>query len=273
MYVDADSDLWADPMTIRLSARAGVDPLTAGAIILRLRQWGAATDQQNITGILPLELATTLGYHGDADKLWEGLHAAGFLVSEGGETLLGEYHSHILPVVKRAKNQAEYQRNYRERKAASVSASVSANAGVNTGANESPGKSNAEHVFIPSSLHPPMHVSHVSPIPAKPDYTPDFEAFWSAYPKKLEKLGAFKCWNTRLKEKHTAKDMIAAAQNYAKAMAGKEFVKHPTTFLGPSKPFLDYVNGVPAGAQPEQPWSEYIKGKVQEAELQEATRE
>ncbi|MEW6555107.1 MAG: phage replisome organizer N-terminal domain-containing protein [Actinomycetota bacterium] len=75
-------------------------------------------------------------------------------------------------------------------------------------------------------------------------YSPQFEAFWKVYPRKIEKLKAFKCWETRLKEGHDPKDLINAAINYARAMKGKdpEFIKYPPTFLGPSKPFEDYLN-------------------------------
>lgn len=248
MYVDADSDLWTDPMTIRLAARAGIDPLTAGAIILRLRQWGAGTDQEDITGVMPLELATTLGYHGDADKLWEGLHAAGFLVDQDGNTLLGEYDSHIKPVVIRAKKQAQYQRDYRERQKSNVSANVSANKGANK-----------THVCMDVSMDGCMNTSTHQETKEKPapkklstlstSYTPDFEQFWKAYPRKEGKAAAFGNWNIRIKEGYQPETLIAAAQHwkaYHLARATEvTYIKQAEGFLGHKLIFLDFVDGTP----------------------------
>ncbi|MDD3655113.1 MAG: HNH endonuclease domain-containing protein [Desulfotomaculaceae bacterium] len=77
------------------------------------------------------------------------------------------------------------------------------------------------------------------------EYTPEFERFWTAYPRKVEKIRAFKAWKARIKEKFLAEDMIAAADNYAEHCANKgtekNFIKHPATFIGANKPFLDWI--------------------------------
>jgi len=75
-------------------------------------------------------------------------------------------------------------------------------------------------------------------------YSPDFESFWKEYPNKKGKSAAFRCWNTRLKEDYSPVDMIQAAKNYAIEKKGSEtkFIKHGATFLGPDKPFEDYIN-------------------------------
>ena len=80
-------------------------------------------------------------------------------------------------------------------------------------------------------------------------YSDEFEEFWSAYPRRVDKGAAFKAWQARLKEGHKPEDMIAAAKNYARAMEHTEmkFRKHPTTFLGPARPFLEWVQGTPEG--------------------------
>lgn len=80
-------------------------------------------------------------------------------------------------------------------------------------------------------------------------YTQEFEEFWDAYPRKREKRRAFKCWQARKREGYRAADMITAARNYARECAEKgtlpHFIKLAATFLGPSKPFEDYIDGVP----------------------------
>lgn len=75
-------------------------------------------------------------------------------------------------------------------------------------------------------------------------YSPDFESFWKEYPNKKDKGKAFKCWQTRLKERYSPIDMIQAAKNYAIEKKGCEvkFIKHGATFLGPDKPFEEYIN-------------------------------
>lgn len=75
-------------------------------------------------------------------------------------------------------------------------------------------------------------------------YTGDFEKFRSVYPKRAgsdDKKLAFKGWNARMKEGHTAADMIAGAERYAAFIkhtgkAATEFVMQSATFLGPSDP-------------------------------------
>jgi hypothetical protein len=90
------------------------------------------------------------------------------------------------------------------------------------------------------------------------DYSSDFLAFWAAYPRKREKRGAFRVWKARLREQVKPAALIAAAKNYAAAVQGKDakFIKLPTTFLGPDKPYEEWVEGIP---------DEY-KSKTKEAE-------
>ena len=76
-------------------------------------------------------------------------------------------------------------------------------------------------------------------------YTPEFEAAWSAYPKREggdSKADAFKAWNARLKQKHTAVQLMGGVQRYAtycklKSIEGTEFVKRAATFFGPGNHF------------------------------------
>lgn len=81
------------------------------------------------------------------------------------------------------------------------------------------------------------------------EYTAEFEEFWSHYPRRVEKRAAFKAWKTRLKEGYKPQQLIIAAKNYASycRLQGTEqrFIKHPSTFLGPNKPFEEFINGPP----------------------------
>jgi hypothetical protein len=89
------------------------------------------------------------------------------------------------------------------------------------------------------------------------NYTPEFDFFWKGYPKKIEKIKVFKCWNTRIKDGYTPEQMITAAKKYLTSLhEGTElqYIKNPSTFIGPNKPFLDYLDGLP----PEPPDGETI---------------
>jgi hypothetical protein len=77
------------------------------------------------------------------------------------------------------------------------------------------------------------------------NYSPEFEKFWQVYPRKTEKKKAYRIWNARIKT-HPVDTLVLSAQNYAadcrKRQTDKGFIKHPSTFLGPDLPFLEYVN-------------------------------
>lgn len=91
-----------------------------------------------------------------------------------------------------------------------------------------------------------------TPRPAFNEYPQDFEAFWQAYPKsrRKEKRAAYKAWKTRLKQGKaqgiTPEALITAARHYAAEMAEKgkeaEYIKLPKTFLGPARPFEEYID-------------------------------
>jgi hypothetical protein len=92
-----------------------------------------------------------------------------------------------------------------------------------------------------------------SPVCAPESDPADFESFWKAYPRKAEKRKAHKAWQARRKEGVSANAMLRAAKHYAAACAARRtesrFVKHPATFVGPDRPFEDWLNP-PAGENP-----------------------
>jgi len=81
------------------------------------------------------------------------------------------------------------------------------------------------------------------------EYTSEFEEFWQSYPKKREKPGAFKKWNVLLKAKVDPQLLIRCSGNYALECEQEErlakYTKLPATFLGPSRPYEDYTEGIP----------------------------
>lgn len=101
-------------------------------------------------------------------------------------------------------------------------------------------------------------------------YSPEFESFWSVYPRKVSKKDAFKNWNTRLKSKVAASDLIQAATNYSSVCKKRgtlpEYILHPATFLGPNEKYLDYLQievAVGAPVQPKHENSDYIRSFIE----------
>lgn len=82
----------------------------------------------------------------------------------------------------------------------------------------------------------------------KNKYSCAFEEFWKEYPRKIEKIGAYKNWQTRLREGYKPEQLITAAKNYAAycKQNGTEirYTKHPKTFIGPSKPFEEFLKPI-----------------------------
>lgn len=84
----------------------------------------------------------------------------------------------------------------------------------------------------------------------KDGYTLEFEEFWKHYPRKVEKKRAFRVWKARLREGVKPETLIQACKNYAvyctRQGIEQRYIKHASTFLGPDKPYEEYINGIPA---------------------------
>lgn len=85
--------------------------------------------------------------------------------------------------------------------------------------------------------------------PPGDDYSEDFLHFWTIYPRREEKRGAFKAWSARLRGGAKPDRIIVAARNYATATEGTEtcYIKLPATFLGEKRPYEDWIDGIPPG--------------------------
>lgn len=88
-----------------------------------------------------------------------------------------------------------------------------------------------------------------------PKYAPEFESFWSIYPRNLDKGNAFKKYKARLNDGYTPEELLQAAQAYAEecrtARTEEHFIKHPKTFLSEALPFLDYIRKAKQAAEPD----------------------
>lgn len=76
-------------------------------------------------------------------------------------------------------------------------------------------------------------------------YPEAFEILWFEYPRKVEKVRAFKAWKARKIEGANEEDLLRAVRAYARANRETEtqFIKHPATFLGPNLAYQDWLGG------------------------------
>lgn len=93
------------------------------------------------------------------------------------------------------------------------------------------------------------------------EYPPEFEEFWTQYPRRVNKGKALRNWRARTKSKrYSPGDMVAAAQHYAEHCVATDketrYIMHPATFLGPDQPFREWILGPPepAGGQEKEKW-------------------
>ena len=100
-------------------------------------------------------------------------------------------------------------------------------------------------------------------------YSPEFEQFWSLYPRKVDKRKAWRNWKTRVKETDPG-DIIAAANHYSHACVGKEqqFIKHASTFLGPDKPYEEWIRAPEKQSMPVPKAWNILKNYMDEEEAQ-----
>lgn len=157
---------------------------------------------------------------------------------------------------------------------AGINEVIAGNNPVNTGTNKQSkvnestvNKSTAEKSTVCSD-RPDTHSAGSEGNPD--EYPAEFEAFWQAYAKsrRREKRAAYRAWKTRLKEGKnqglTPDKLITAARNYTAEMEAKgkdpEYIKLPKTFLGPNRPYEDYINPPPKQVlEPPRAWSKLKK--------------
>lgn len=76
-------------------------------------------------------------------------------------------------------------------------------------------------------------------------YSRAFEVLWSAYPRKKEKANAYRCYKARLSDGFSEDELLTAVKRYAdeclRNRTEQKYIKHGSTFLSESTPFLDYL--------------------------------
>lgn len=83
-------------------------------------------------------------------------------------------------------------------------------------------------------------------------YTEEFEAFWTEYPRKIDKKAAFTKWKARIRKNVTWDKLFTAAKNYATycelLQLDQTHIMHGSTFLGPDDRYERFIDCVPEEA-------------------------
>ncbi len=86
-------------------------------------------------------------------------------------------------------------------------------------------------------------------------YPDTFETLWKEYPRKANKRGAFKAYETRLNEGANEDDLMRAVTNYNRTCKDKNteerYIMHGATFFGPNRRYEDYLKYEPPQAKNE----------------------
>ncbi|ALO46590.1 helix-turn-helix domain-containing protein [Pseudohongiella spirulinae] len=102
-----------------------------------------------------------------------------------------------------------------------------------------------EPVIEPEMADSPAGADESTAKSSKPDYPKEFEAIWSAYPKREgsnPKNKAFACYRARIRDGTQPIDIAAGVSRYrhfcqAKGIIGTEFVMQAVRFLGTERAF------------------------------------
>lgn len=82
---------------------------------------------------------------------------------------------------------------------------------------------------------------------AKDQYSDDFLAVWSVYPRHTNKVGAYEKYNARIKDGFSPEELLTAARQYAyeckKKHTEERYILHAETFFGYKLRFKDYLKG------------------------------
>jgi hypothetical protein len=79
----------------------------------------------------------------------------------------------------------------------------------------------------------------------------EFQEVWDVYPRKLDKGLAFRAYVARRRQGMAFQDLLRAATHYAGYCRARntdqQYIKRAATFFGPSEPWREWIEGIPAG--------------------------
>lgn len=228
------------PKLRKLAKQLGTDKATALGILVFLWFWGLRN--ANETGLIldadrediesELMSVTKLNIRFVVDKLLDG----GWIEERNGEMYIHDWDHWQEQWYKLLRTREYNTRKKREARAAMKKEETEfAEQEVTESESSDP---NPDQEALPSRQSTPK-------VSEKMQYTVEFEQFWKAYPRKVDKGMAYKKYQARRKDGFSDDQLIAAAANYAARCRMErtetKFIKHPKTFLSDSMPFMDFL--------------------------------
>jgi hypothetical protein len=135
-----------------------------------------------------------------------------------------------------------------------------------TGVNQNPTPSSSSSSSVNTTAGPSTpNTAQAKKRNASGEYPPEFDAAWSAYPKRAgdnPKRRALNAWKARVEEGHAPEAILAGVERYATfceatGKVGTEMVKQAATFFGPDLAFTE-------------DWKPPVQGRNGNGESQEA---
>lgn len=184
----------------------------------------------------------------DGDTVVACLIDTGWIDDVDGQLYLhdwGDWRSYYNRYIKEKENHAERMRRYRGRKSekdetCDISSDVTSDVPQEKNSSEQSEEENLEKMSCKEN----QEAKHGK----------EFEEFWSIYPKKVDKVEAFKKYKARRNDGYSAEEILEAAKAYKaeceRKHTDRQYIKHAKTFLGPSLSFTEYI---PRNQQPSAP--------------------
>ena len=96
------------------------------------------------------------------------------------------------------------------------------------------------------------------------NYSEDFESVWAIYPRRINKGGAFRSFQTTMRRGATVEQLLTATRNYAAERIGKDesYTLHGATFFGPNERWRDFLNDKEAKVKVELSTDELISALI-----------
>lgn len=261
-WFKVDDGFWSHPKVLTMSTDATSLWVRAGAY----------SCQHLTDGFIASELLTVLG---DRESAQELVDTGLWLDADGGFLFhdWGEYQETSEAVKQRRAQARERQRRARASREnrKDVTGDVTRDSGRDS-------RGCSQKVSTPDPTRPDP-TSTPNGVESKPrergGYSPDFETFWAAYPRKEAKRQAWKAWGKAI-ERATPERITAGASRYASdPNRSEQFTKHGSTWLnadgwddeplpaatrrlGPVENTLDAWSTPAAGAQS----LDFIEGEV-----------
>lgn len=235
-WIKSFQELGRHPKTKRLARTLGISvPDAIGRLHLL---WWWATDYAqdgNLSSFDIEDIADAVMWDDDPQTLIDALISSRFLdKNENGELVIHDWEENTGNQFERRKKQAEHMREYRASKkkdnvnetCASRNDNVSITCCVR--GEENRGEEKRKDTTPPT---PPSQGG----VRAGGEYSPAFEIFWSAYPRKVQKQTAFKAWLGVVRHGTKPEDLTQAAAAYhtagQKHGTPPDKILHPATFL------------------------------------------